>query len=62
VQNTPLRIFGAVLGLQEVACFDLHVVPKELKGLTGDKLRETTIIANWPDVLRCIATMLSGKM
>lgn len=42
----------------------LHVcdrgsVPAELRGLVGDKIRENTIIANWPDVLRCIATMLS---
>jgi TnpA family transposase len=28
----------------------------------GDKIREATIISNWSDVLRCIATMLSGKM
>ncbi len=42
--------------------FNLKSVPKELKGLTGDKIREHTIIANWPDVLRCIATMLSGRM
>ena len=42
--------------------FDRRSVPTELKGLAGDKIRENTIIANWPDVLRCIATMLSGKM
>ena len=42
--------------------FDPHGVPKELKGLTGDRIRENTIIANWPDVLRSIATMLSGRM
>ncbi len=35
--------------------FDPKAVPKELKGLTGDRIRENTIIANWPDVLRCIA-------
>ncbi|QBY00521.1 Tn3 family transposase [Rhodophyticola sp. CCM32] len=42
--------------------FDRRSVPNELKGLVGDKIRENTIIANWPDVLRCIATMLSGRM
>ncbi len=42
--------------------FDRHGVPNEIKGLVGDKIRENTIIANWPDVLRCIATMLSGRM
>ena len=42
--------------------FDRHGVPNELKGLAGDRIRENTIIANWPDVLRCIATMLSGRM
>lgn len=42
--------------------FDRRNVPAELRGLVGDKIRENTIIANWPDVLRCIATMLSGRM
>ena len=42
--------------------FDRHGVPNELKGLVGDRIRENTIIANWPDMLRCIATMLSGRM
>lgn len=42
--------------------FDRRSVPAELRGLVGDKIRENTIIANWPDVLRCIATMLSGRM
>lgn len=42
--------------------FDPKAVPDELKGLTGDRIREATIIANWPDILRATATMLSGKM
>ncbi len=42
--------------------FDRRSVPAELRGLAGDKIRENTITANWPDVLRCIATMLSGRM
>jgi TnpA family transposase len=42
--------------------FEPKAVPSELKGLTGDRIREATVIANWPDVLRAVATMLSGKM
>lgn len=42
--------------------FDPHRVPKELKGLIGGRVREQTIIDNWPDVLRCTATMLSGQV
>ena len=42
--------------------FEPKNVPKELKGLVGGKVREQTIIDNWPDVLRCTATMLSGKV
>lgn len=42
--------------------FDRRAVPTELKGLVGDRIREHTIVANWPDILRCVATMLSGKM
>lgn len=42
--------------------FDLGSVPKELKGLIGGKVRESTITTNWPDVLRSAATMLAGIM
>jgi TnpA family transposase len=42
--------------------FEPKSVPKELSGLTGDRIREATIIANWPDILRTTATMLSGNM
>ena len=42
--------------------FDPDSVPKELKGLIGGKVREDTIIANWPDVLRSAATMVAGVM
>ncbi|EEE35515.1 transposase [Rhodobacteraceae bacterium KLH11] len=42
--------------------FDRRSVPTELRGLVGDRIREDTIITNWPDVLRCIATMLSDRM
>ena len=45
----------------------LHVfspkgVPTDLKGLIGDRIRENTIVTNWPDVLRSVATMASGMM
>ena len=50
------------LASKKLHVFDPRAVPKELKGLTGDKIRESTIVANWPDVLRCIATLISGKM
>ena len=57
-------VFAAtsLLGYRLQVVFDPQAVPKELKGLTGDRIRETTIITNWPDVLRCVATMLSGRM
>ena len=42
--------------------FDRRSVPIELRNLVGNRIRENTIIANWADVLRCIATMLSGRM
>ena len=42
--------------------FDPKGVPTELKGLVGDRIRENTISANWPDVLRSVATMASGTM
>ncbi len=42
--------------------FDPGSVPKELKGLIGGKVREGTIAANWPDVLRSAATMVAGIM
>lgn len=42
--------------------FEPKNVPKELKELVGGKVREQMIIDNWPDVLRCTATMLCGKV
>ena len=42
--------------------FDPASVPKELKGLIGGKIRENTIIDNWPDILRSAATMVAGHM
>lgn len=40
--------------------FDPSGVPKELKKLIGGKVREGTIVANWPDILRSAATMVAG--
>ena len=42
--------------------FDPKSVPKELKCLVRGKVREQTFIDNWGDVLRCAATMRSGKV
>jgi len=42
--------------------FDRRSVPNEPEGSVGDKIRENTIVANRPDILRCIATTLSGRM
>ena len=42
--------------------FKPDACPKELKGLIGGKIRERLIMANWPDILRSVATMASGAM
>jgi TnpA family transposase len=42
--------------------FDPGSVPKELKRLIGGKIREGTIVTNWPDILRSAATMVAGVM
>jgi TnpA family transposase len=42
--------------------FDPGMVPKSLKPLIGGKIREGTIAANWPDILRSAATMAAGIM
>lgn len=42
--------------------FDPDAAPKELKSLIGGKIRENTIIENWPDILRSAATMVAGIM
>lgn len=54
-----VRLFGFLrITVKRLTCS----VPKELKGLTGDKIRKAKIVENWPDVLRCIAIMVSGRM
>ncbi|WP_311735037.1 Tn3 family transposase [Alloyangia mangrovi] len=35
---------------------------KELKGLIGGKFRQPLIAAHWPDILRSVATMVSGAI
>ncbi|MFT4783966.1 MAG: TnpA family transposase [Paracoccaceae bacterium] len=42
--------------------FDPGRVRKELKGLIGGKVREGTIVTNWPDILRSAATIVAGIM
>lgn len=42
--------------------FDPAACPKELKGLIGGKIKEPLIAANWPDILRSAATMVTGVM
>lgn len=36
--------------------------PKDLRKLVGGKIREELIVANWPDLFRCAATMAAGKI
>ncbi len=36
--------------------------PRELRKLVGGKAREDLIVANWPDIFRCAATMTAGKI
>ena len=35
---------------------------QDLRGLVGGKIREELIVANWPDLFRCAATMATGKI
>lgn len=41
---------------------DPAAAPMELKGLIGGKIRDATIVENWPDILRSVATMAAGHM
>ncbi|WP_134390874.1 Tn3 family transposase, partial [Enterobacter hormaechei] len=40
----------------------LQQCPRELRKLVGGKAREDLIVANWPDIFRCAATMTAGKI
>lgn len=42
--------------------FNPAATPKDLRGLVGGKIREELIVANWPDLFRCAATMAAGKI
>ena len=42
--------------------FDPRSVDHELRALIGSKVRSELIAANWPDVLRCAATMVAGAI
>ena len=42
--------------------FNPDAAPKELRKLVGGKIREELIVANWPDLFRCAATMAAGKI
>lgn len=40
----------------------IPIRPQELRKLVGGKAREDLIVANWPDIFRCAATMTAGKI
>lgn len=42
--------------------FDPAATPTELRPLVGGKAREALIVANWPDLFRCAATMSAGQI
>ena len=42
--------------------FDPRSVDHELRALIGSKVRSELIAANWPDMLRCAATMVAGAI
>lgn len=42
--------------------FDPAATPSELRPLAGGKAREALVVANWPDLFRCAATMSAGRI
>ncbi|WP_273795286.1 Tn3 family transposase, partial [Brucella intermedia] len=42
--------------------FNSGDTPQELRGMIGGKVREKTIVQNWPDILRSAATMVAGTI
>ncbi|CDG40482.1 MULTISPECIES: Tn3 family transposase [Asaia] len=42
--------------------FDSAATPRDLRPLVGGKVREALIVANWPDLFRCAATMSAGQV
>ena len=59
--------YRLVLRIRDLPSKRLYVfnpagTPKDLRKLVGGKIREELIIANWPDLFRCAATMAAGKI
>ncbi|MDK9482718.1 Tn3 family transposase, partial [Klebsiella pneumoniae] len=59
--------YKLVLRIRYLPSKRLYVVnpdttPMELRKLVGGKAREELIVANWPDIVRCAATMTAGKI
>ena len=59
--------YRLVLRIRDLPSKRLYVfnpagAPKYLRKLVGGKIREELIVANWPDLFRCAATMASGKI
>lgn len=50
------------LSSKRLYVFNPTGTPQELRGLVGGKIREETIVQNWPDILRSAATMVAGIM
>ncbi|MCL3020670.1 Tn3 family transposase [Klebsiella pneumoniae] len=58
--NLVLRIRD--LPSKRLYVFNPDTTPRELRKLVGGKAREDLIVANWPDIFRCAATMTAGKI
>ncbi|WP_157062289.1 Tn3 family transposase, partial [Pseudomonas tremae] len=59
--------YQLVLRIRDLPSKRLYVfnpaeTPKDLRKLVGGKIREELIVANWPDLFRCAATMTAGKI
>ncbi|WP_117196761.1 MULTISPECIES: Tn3 family transposase [Pseudomonas syringae group] len=59
--------YQLVLRIRDLPSKRLYVfnpaeTPKVLRKLVGGKIREELIVANWPDLFRCAATMTAGKI
>lgn len=59
--------YRLVLRIRDLPSKRLYVfnpagTPKDLRKLVGGKIREELIVANWPDLFRCAATMAAGKI
>ncbi|GLS35036.1 hypothetical protein GCM10010869_06240 [Mesorhizobium tianshanense] len=59
--------YRLVLRIRDLPSKRLYVfnpagTPKNLRQLVGGKIREELIVANWPDLFRCAATMAAGKI